>query len=208
MRKIGMLSSAILLLLATSAGSEQNEDARKCTALTDGLQRLTCFDRVFPDAGDVADIAETPKEDTGFGYWSVSRSRNAIDDSPVIVGTLLAEETTGSTSANSGLGLMVRCRENTTSVMLHTDMFMTTNPRVTIRIGSGKATTTTWERSESYKAAGLWTGAQAIPFLRSLANGDRLVVRVEERSRQEAVFNVGNVEAIRSEVAEACNWPS
>lgn len=48
--------------------------------------------------------------------------------------------------------------------------------------------------------------AKAIPFLKSLKNGERLVVRIEERERQDATFELGNVEQVTAEIAAACKW--
>lgn len=200
----GIWAGGILAAAISAAGADQLEDAKECAAITDSLQRLTCFDRAFPktDAAPATDEAASTVSAT----WDVRRERSDIDDSPAVYATLSPIDSSGTGILNRGLTLLVRCSENTTSVMLHTDMFMSDNPRVTIRFGNAPAETTRWSRSSNYQAAGLWSGGQSIPFLRKLKNGERLVVRVEARERQDAVFNLGNVEEVVSEVATACNW--
>lgn len=201
------VSAWLLSMIVTlvPAQADQFGDAQACTSLADSLQRLTCFDRVFPKEGVTTASSEGASE-PALTAWEVRRERSAIDDSPSVFATLLPSETSSSGLANRGLAMMARCSENRTAFLIHTDMFMTDDPQVTVRLGDAPAETTHWSRSSNYQAAGLWSGATAIPFLKKLKNGQRMVVRVESRERQDAIFNLANVEEVVAEIAAACSW--
>ncbi|MCZ8547649.1 type VI secretion protein [Mesorhizobium qingshengii] len=185
--------------------ADQIASAALCSAIPDSLARLTCFDRVFPKGSPTAAV-DKPNPTPSPNAWDIKREKSAIDDSPTVVASLTPTETSGSGIGNSEMWLLARCSENITSVVLATNMFMTDSPKVTIRIGESPAKTTVWVRSTNYKSAGLWNGSEAIPFLKSLKNGVKLVVRVEEKDRLDGTFNLGNVEDVTAEIAAACKW--
>jgi type VI secretion system protein VasI len=66
--------------------------------------------------------------------------------------------------------LALRCIENKTDVVIGTDQFtmMQESVNVITRMGDNPATTTQWEVSTNSRSVGLWSGAQAIPFIKSL----------------------------------------
>lgn len=180
-------------------------DAEACAALEDSLQRLTCFDRVFPKSRSAARTIDTTTPGLT-SPWNIKREKSAIDDTAEFYAHLRPVEQSGSALGRDKMSLLLRCTESTTAVLITTDMFMTDDPLVTIRIGSAPAQSSTWSRSTTYQTVGLWSGDSAIPFLRSLRNDDRLVVRIEASRRQEATFNLGNVEDVVAEVAATCGW--
>lgn len=180
--------------------------------IADSLQRLTCFDAAFPKAGIAALPtvgAEAQAEPaTGFGSWQVEREKSAIDDSPKITAYLAPNE-----AQSGGLfakALIVRCVENTTSVIVATDDFQigAETGGITYRIDSSPAVTARWAMSDNNSAMGLWNGSTAIPFLKSLRDAKKLAVRTEMQKRVDMTFDVTGISAVLDEVAKACNWPA
>ena len=211
--------AAVFLMVCSGSHAQETdtrlEQAARCALDTDSLRRLTCFDRVFPAVSSGAPEAEeadgsenAPLPATNLIPWSVDRDKSSIDDSPRITAVLLPTVVAGGGIGRAEAALVLRCSENTTSVILSTSMFMTEDRvAVTTRVGEDPATTSRWELSTSYKAVGLWSGSVAIPFIKALRDNTRLVVRIEERERIQAEFDLQNVSAVAREIAMACNWP-
>lgn len=211
--KLHVLASVagLLFIFVTSAGAQGDLATRAaaCSGISDSLARLICFDKIFPanvanavgpspDALPKAPISRT---------WEVEASTSAVDDSPSVVAALMPKSATGTGFGTPSLVVVLRCVENTTSVVLSTSMFMTEeNVPVTIRLDDRPAAKTSWGRSTNYKALGLWNGTTAIPFIRELASASRLVVRVEERDRVDGEFELGEIREVAEQVAKACNW--
>lgn len=201
------------LLGATIPSIAQDElilnRASECSSIEDSLRRLTCFDQVFPADSSPVDTAVGAESvnTTDASNWEIEESQSALDDSPKVVATLLPTQG-AQRSFMGGPALVLRCIENTTSVVLFTGQFMIgDSASVTYRIGSDAAVTQQWNGSSNRQAVGLWSGSQAIPFIKALMDGERLVMRVEARERTDAEFEVGNVSVVRDKIAAACNWP-
>lgn len=203
-------AGAILASMAISASADQLADAKACSAITDSLQRLTCFDRAFPAGEDDTTPSEPTTQEAetkSTTKWEIRESKSSIDDSPTVQAYLLPTDVRGTSPGQSEMVLMLRCQENTTGAVFSTDMFMTSDQaKVTIRLGDAPAENTRWNVASNYKAVGLWSGAQAIPFIKRLASHDRLVVRIEERNRTDAEFDLGNIREVAEKISVACNW--
>jgi type VI secretion system protein VasI len=64
------------------------------------------------------------------------------------------------------------------------------------------------EESTDNKFLGLWRGAIAIPFIKKLFAGSRLVMRVVPYNEGpiEMVFNITGAEAAVGPLRKACRW--
>jgi len=208
-----MVASTAALVAPVAAQDDLASKASTCSAIADSLARLTCFDKVFPAGADVAnppaanDQAEAPEPPTTASPWIIEASKSAIDDSPSITALLLPIDQSGTGIGGCEIAIMLRCVENTTSVVISTNMFMIPdNISVTTRLDDEPAQTSKWGRSTSYKAVGLWNGAKAIPFVRELAKASKLVVRVQDSDRVDGEFDLGDVRSVAQQVADACGW--
>jgi len=213
------LISGVVALFAVPVHAQ--DAAKVCSAIEDSLQRLTCFDKLFPRETSSAEAEKSPngatsgvtkaeEEPSGSGSispWQITEEKSPLDDSVVYTAYLTAK-----TASTTGIGkgeafLILRCAENTTSALFSTSLFMMSErPQVTIRLGDAKAETTSWTRSTSYKAAGLWSGAQAIPFLKSLPDNTRLVLRISDNDRLDAEFDLADVSKPIAKIREHCKW--
>jgi type VI secretion system protein VasI len=177
----------------------------------DSLQRLNCYDRIFPvgQSDDPAEEPETILVDQGGeeARWVIYEDKSPLDDSPSVSAQLLPETVSSTEIGEGKMVLILRCRENTTNVIFATGMFMSGDyAQVTTRLGEQKAKASKWEISSNYSAVALWSGAQAIPFIKSLLDEKKLVVRVESRNRTDAQFNLGGTREAAEKIAAACNW--
>lgn len=219
-----------LMLMGCTAGFAQEpagplEQAAQCSNLSDSLARLTCFDKVFPagaaagprpaasegSAGATQGKQPTApeKSTTGSGEaggWYVTEEKSAIDDSPKVTAILAPLD--GGGNVVTPTGLVVRCVENTTSVIISTENFAFGEDygRVTTRFDSGPAETTRWEISSNGRSFGLWEGAKAIPFLKKLRDANKLAVRVVANQQSDMTFDLTGGASVVDKIAAACNW--
>lgn len=200
------MAMQVAVLLGPSVAQEDLGAAVRaafCSTVEDSVARLACFDKAFP-RGDYASstAASTSAE------WSVEVRKSATDGSSTIVAMLAPTEASGAGIGRGSVALVLQCAQNTTSVSFSTDMPMTEDTvPIAISIDDAPADSSSWSRSETGNSVGLWRGATAIPFIRSLPDNGQLVVRIGEPGRIEAQFNVGNVGDITQQIAEACEWP-
>jgi len=191
--------------------SEAFAGPEECSSLPGADERLACFDKIFPkaNAGDVSSAASEPAQDAKptSSLWRITESASPLDDSPSVVAILLPQESSSTGIGEASAYLIAACRENITSLIIKTEMFMTADaPSVTIRIGSQPATKSNWGRSSDYKAVGLWNGKDAIPFLKSLKDDEKMFLRLEDRNRVEATFNLSRVSEVVEKISQKCKW--
>lgn len=201
------IGAAMILPVAAQDDVGAAAKGAACSMIADSLQRLTCFDQAFPkgDAQGSPTPPAAPSDDTG--AWQVTNEKSPIDDTPKVIGVLSPSDGRGIFDRRS---LLIRCIENVTSVVLGTDSFnvgVDTAP-VTLRVDGGTATTTRWEMSDSGNAVGLWSGAKAISFIKSLKTAKQLAVRVQMSQQVDMVFDLTGVGAVADQVAAACKWPN
>ncbi|HEV7321513.1 MAG TPA: type VI secretion system-associated protein TagO [Ensifer sp.] len=205
MRAAALLVSAILL----SAGSAMARDPQECARLEDSLQRLTCFDKMFPKAGagEPANATAPASLSSAASLWEVQEEVSPVDDSKVVTAALMPAKSTSTGFDNASAYLLMSCREQTTSFIISTEMFMSgEEPTVTTRIGGAPAVTGKWSRSTNYKAVGLWSGKEAIPFIKSLKDNERLFIRLQDKDRVDAEFDLANVSEVVEKIKAACKW--
>lgn len=195
---------AVLLVLAAPApaSADQISDAQACSAMTDSLMRLTCFDRIFPKKEAAETAPASPRAPSN--VWEITREKAAIDDSPKIVAILLPRDPAGSYLGS--FALAARCIENTTSVLITPGEMVVADVKVTTRLDDKPAQIGVWQKSDNFRAIGLWNGSKSIPFLKELAQGQTLFVRVEDGSRKDVIFDLANIGEVASEISAACNW--
>ncbi|MET4636188.1 hypothetical protein ABIE08_004146 [Kaistia defluvii] len=80
--------------------------------------------------------------------------------------------------------------------------------RVEWRIDDFGRKTGAWQISSDHEAAGLWNGANAIPFIRTLLNREVLAMRVVPygESPVETVFQIAGLQDKIAELQAACSW--
>ena len=134
--------------------------------------------------------------------WDVKREKSPLDDSPQVTALLPA--------ADKGGVLILRCRENRTDVMFVPYRgFLGTRDRVSVtyRVDAEKAVAASWGPSTDGSMA---FAPNAIRFIRALADDGKLFVRAIGYRGQayNASFHLGQLSAVRDEIAAACNWPT
>lgn len=167
----------------------------------------------------VASIAHRPDSpaerratalDKALRGWEVATSQSRLGGPPAIYLTLDSEdEIENAAGRRERAKLTVRCQENTTSVFVRAEGFyLTEDVPFAYRIDTDKAVAQTWRGSTNNKAAGLWDGGRAIPFIKSLLGRSTLIVRVTpfRDAPREMAFNIAGLDQHIGSLREACKW--
>lgn len=192
----------ILFLLATYSLAAA-EDAAKCAKIDNPDDRLNCFDSLYKEVTE----PETK------GAWKSSITTSPLDDTETVVLTLQSDDAIRGAYGNSGpADILIRCKENTTSVFLiFNDHFMSDIQglgRVDYRIDQQKPSSKRMNVSTDNKALGLWSGGTSIPWIKDLMSGSKLYVRATPFSESpvEANFTILGLDESIEPLRKACNW--
>lgn len=203
------------LFIAAPATADLKKDVLECSAVTDGVKRLECFDRIAELEQQEADAqaaqeltaSETPEN------WNVTISQSKIDDSKTVFLTTHANETVpGRFNRTARPWLVLRCLENTTSAHINFDGLHMADiqgyGRVTFRVDKQKAFTRNTDVSTNNAALGFWSGGVSIPFIKQLFGGSTLLVQATPFSESAITFslNIEGLEEAIKPLRAACNW--
>lgn len=172
---------------------------QECSSIGDNLQRLTCFDDIFPSALN----GQTNEAMTG---WQVKEERSPIDNSPRFFALLLPSGVKKTLSGLTGPSLMLACSESKTKVVYYFGKPGSHDQsRVTYNLGDGPSQSGIWPASDNREAVWISDDAHAISFLKHLKAGTTLKIQTETPF-SDAVFELGKVDDVVDKIAAACNW--
>ncbi|MCX5569631.1 type VI secretion system-associated protein TagO [Kaistia nematophila] len=193
--------------------------------MVDDGQRLACFDRAADadpgvnsanqklsvEAGTSKPTIVPPpsKTDTKAGVWEIGRQRSEIAGTDDVFLSVWGTPYRGRYGKNVVPVLWVRCHEKKTGVMVVWGSYLGLDEtRVEWRIDEGGRSTGSWRISSDREAVGLWTGASAIPFIRTLLGKNRIAMRVIPYGEDpaETVFPITGLDKQIGEVKSACGW--
>lgn len=192
--------AALVGLAATSALA----DPSSCTAIEDDGARLACYDALFapPSEGDI----------DATGNWQVRTETSKFDDSTKVYLSLSSSEQSNCRYDTAPHQIWAACRENTTNVWIwFGGCFMSSTTgrgEVTYRVDKLPARTKRFRESNDNEALGLWSGGQAIPFLKELMGHDTLVLRATpfSESTVTAEYDITGLDQALAPLRNACNW--
>lgn len=180
-----------------------------CVQINNDLDRLACYDN---EAGRTPET--TPHATPGLWNWDVrSRTSEMTDQTDVFVSARSDAAIDCGWNHGAVIILTLRCVENTTALVFETGCHMTSSEYdgygdVMIRIDNQPAHTVGMEASTNNKALGLWSGATAIPEIKKMFGGKKLVARMTPFSESAFIstFDISGVERIIEPLRKACGW--
>ena len=202
--------SAFALFAAEQANAQSGTVVDSCISIANDLDRLACYDS---ESGRTPSISVTPPAPDN--DWSVRSSTSRMTDDTDVFLYVSSEEPIdcGRLSDPARVTLWVRCVENTTAMVFSTECHMTSSDyndygHVDLRIDDRPARTVPMTESTDNEALGLWTGAQAIPEIKELFGGAKLLARMTPYSESPftANFNIAGLEDAIAPLREACGW--
>jgi type VI secretion system protein VasI len=142
--------------------------------------------------------------------WMVSTDVSEIDDSRSVFVQLSATTPVYYSYGRSHVPMLtLRCSEGTTAAYIDWGEFLGSDDLpVEVRVDSSAARERRWDISSDNQAAGLWYGGTAIPFIQSLIDSNKLVVRLTPYSESPvtATFVTTGFRQHASQLAQACGW--
>lgn len=140
--------------------------------------------------------------------WELLKSQSRLDSSPFLVLRVESDDMVEEAGRPSRPILLIQCREETTSLAIRGEWFLTGQLPVTWQIDQAKAVSQTWQASDDNKAAVLWGGALAIPVIKAMLGKSLFVARVTPRTGgpKEMGFNIANLDSFIDPLRKACKW--
>jgi type VI secretion system protein VasI len=198
------LLTAPFLLLIPAAPAQADPIA--CSRIENDADRLRCFDRAFPRTVQ-------PTGDS-MASWSLKSSPS-----------LLANRTDRSLTTESEQNIQCRwikprpvrltiaCTRNVTSISLETGCFMTSSQYrsygdVTFSLDETEPGVASMAAGPDNRSLGLWTGDQAIPFVKSMLGKSRLTVRMTPLGDDPitAAFDIRGIDEAIAPLRAECGW--
>jgi len=192
--------------LCAAAGAARGESLQSCAAITTSDQRLKCFDQLASEAVPTTPIATQSK-------WIVQTKTSPVDDTTNVYVELSGENgILDQYGQKSSITLELTCRENVTAAFfIFGGYFMSDlegRGTVTYRIDKQAAQNKNFTVSTDNKALGLWSGGTAIPFIKSLLDGQRLYVEATPFS-DNAVSDFLPISGLKDAISplrKSCGW--
>jgi type VI secretion system protein VasI len=222
------LAPALLFAVLSSpalaqADSDLGAELKICADNTDDAARLKCYDALaaVPPSPSVAEASSSsvpappPAPTPVRNDWTVSFDKSKIDDSKAVYLAVFSAEPVPQRFGNGqNAQLTIRCLENTTALyIIFGGAFMASSEYdnygdVTYRVDDRPAVKKGFNNSTDNQALGLWSGGVAIPMIKQLFGGTKLVVRAVpyNESQVELEFPISGLEDAVKPLRETCKW--
>lgn len=178
----------------------------QCVSVVDDKERLDCYDRAFKPK-------EPESTNSLIGKWTVHEDSSKLDDSKSVTLSVDSDEPVRGRFGGSEAGtLIVRCKENTTSLyIIWAGNFMSDlqgRGRVDYRIDTQPARHAGMDASTDNMALGLWNGGASIPLINKLMDANKFYVRATpfNESPVEMTFTVTGLKDAAVPLKTACGW--
>lgn len=108
--------------------------------------------------------------------------------------------------------LLLRCMENTTAAIFrfndHHMADLQSYGVIEYRLDKEQMSKIRTQESTDNKALGLWSGAKAIPFAKSLLGHETLILRATPFGESPIIstFDIRGIDSAITELRETCNW--
>ena len=206
--RIAVILSAALAASGFSAhalAGELENAFGECAAIAGSFKRLDCYDAMAREYGPAAPGDETAPA----GQWKVERRASGIGDTIDVFMVVQAIESIPGKEGQVRPVLVVRCQDNDTAVIFNFARFIEqSRAEAALRIDDGAVLTASLKMSASGKAFGFWQGDEAVPFVKRLLGGKRLLVQVTPFGARPvlAEFPVEGFDEAVAPLRESCGW--
>lgn len=174
----------------------------------DGTQ--DCIRKLTGSVGVAApSLAPPPVPVVAKPAWRVSEEVSRMDGSATVFMSLIADEPVATTYGTmTRPSLHIRCRERSTNLFIAGDWFLGQQVPVMFRLDKDKPVEQSWQPSTDNKAAGLWSGGAAIPFIKAMLGRETLLVRITpfRDGAREMAFSIGDLAKAIEPLRKACGW--
>lgn len=191
-----------------STAQDERADLSSCASLTSDLDRLACYDKIS-GKNPASEVSKDGKSD-----WVVRTEVSKLSDKEGVFLTLPSVEPVSCRWNQNGKAfLTIRCHEDTTAFYISTDCHMVSSQYndygdVSYRIDSSPAAKLSLEESTDNKSLGAWSGGKAIPFIKKLIPGKKLIVQFTpyNESPKMVEFNIAGLDGVVDPLRKQCGW--
>ena len=201
-----LLAGLLLAGAALPAVGGSVEDALgECAAIAGSFKRLDCYDALAREQGPAAPEGEPLPA----GKWKIEQRASGISGGTDVFMVVKAVERIPGENGEVRPVLVVRCQDNNTAVIFNFARFIEqSRAEAALRIDDGAVMAASLKMSASGKAFGYWQGEEAIPFVKRLLGGKRLLVEVAPFGARPvlAEFPVAGLDMAVAPLRQACGW--
>lgn len=202
-----VLAGLLLAGLVSVAHAGEVEDAlADCAAIPGSFKRLDCYDALARQQKPAASPAGAPPA----GQWKVEEhTSSGISGGTDVFMVVQAIENIPGENGEVRPVLVVRCQDLNTAVIFNFGRFIEqSRAEAALRIDDGAVMGVSLKMSASGKAFGYWQGEEAIPFVKRLLGGKRLLVQVTPFGANPvlAEFPVEGINEAVAPLRKACGW--
>lgn len=172
----------------------------------DRERKSILFEEEAPSSEEPPELSPEEK----YPHWNLNVGASQMDDSrTVVLHTPAQNRISGRYGSTVHPQLFLRCSENTTSLYVNWDMYISTqNQNLRYRIGEASPRNQTWGIATNHEATGLWSGGQSIPVIQRMLGEDRMLIEVTPYGENSvtAEFNISGLNELIEPLRDACNW--
>lgn len=181
--------------------------AQECATIENDLDRLLCYDK---ESGRIPSVKVEP---VSSGKWTVRSDKSDFKDTIDVVMTVESEGllNCGHGSRESAT-LLLRCKENTTSIYIATQCFLASGVggygTIEYRVDDKKSKKRDFNASTNNKSLGLWSGGQSIPMIKEMFGGNDILMRFTPygESPESVKFKITGIDEAIKPLRDACHW--
>lgn len=205
MKKI--LFCLLLLPFFVFANDELQSKIDSCKSIPNKDERLKCYD-------SLSNVETIVIPTQGIGQWGIFKDKSPVDDSLSVYLSLDANDYINVGYKKFKPSLIIRCRENATSVFINYDIFLGNKPiKPLTRLDSEKAVSDVyWVTSTDHKAifydSLLGEGEASIKFIKKLLDKNKFFIRVTPYSENpvDATFDLTGIDEAIKPLRAVCGW--
>ncbi|MBO9453246.1 hypothetical protein J7426_23495 [Tropicibacter sp. R16_0] len=202
MNRICMLAGAAIASFAAFTAQAQD-----CKAIDNDLDRLACYDKA---SGRTPTVETDTIENSN---WKIRTEKSEFEDTTDVYLRVDSEKplTCGYGSPREAT-LILRCRENTTSLIIATSCHLASGHggygRVEYRIDDNKTNSRNFDESTNNRSLGLWNGRSSIPVIKQMLTADTFLTRFTPfgSNPQTAKFVISGLDEAIEPLRKACKW--
>ncbi|WP_298958430.1 type VI secretion system-associated protein TagO [uncultured Roseibium sp.] len=199
------LLSAVCALTGPAIAAD---DLETCAQIPTDKYRLACYDRVMGHTP----TKKSEKTDIAWrNSWIRSIDKSEFNDTTNVFLRARSKQKYESRFKSNYITLIIACRENKTNLWFNFGgLFMSdlNHSKIEYRIDKQKPASRRFRESNNHEALGLWSGASAIPFIKSLFGSETLLIRATPHIESAVTghFQISGLEEAIKPLREACNW--
>ncbi|WP_343717124.1 type VI secretion system-associated protein TagO [Inquilinus sp.] len=169
--------------------------------------RLTCFDEL----GRRIVGAPAPTASETAGNWDASADVDPLTDAKQYYLQLKSSNQVPTMFGQMQSAILfIRCKGSTTAAFVIWPAYLGIGDDISVRyrIDEGEVERGNWSASTEGKAAGLWNGSKAIPFLKRLVGAKKLALAMAgyQSAEQTATFDLSGIDEAIKPLREGCKW--